>query len=294
MNQPPEQPQGWHPPDEPPKQDETPPRSEAPPESGPAPADRPPPYQGHYGSGQAQPLPAYPQQPNPEQPYPQQQPYGQPPSPQQPYGQQPYGQQPYGPPGYGGAPDPHAGRGARFGAGLLDRVILVAASIPFVLPAVRWDRIQDAADSGETLDTADMYNIPLLFAGYAIAFVLEFAYYTIQHARWGRTPGKRAASVRVVRASDHGAVSWGQAAMRQGFVSVLTAASSFLGLLGPAGSLLSLLVGIVWLLDHAWILWDPRRQALHDKVAGTVVVKAVSWAPDPYARSRVPGDPGNL
>ena len=25
-------------------------------------------------------------------------------------------------------------------------------------------------------------------------------------------------------------------------------------------------------LDPAWLLWDPKRQALHDKVADTVVV----------------------
>jgi uncharacterized RDD family membrane protein YckC len=27
------------------------------------------------------------------------------------------------------------------------------------------------------------------------------------------------------------------------------------------------------LLDELWLLWDPRRQCLHDKWAGTVVVR---------------------
>ncbi|MUN39923.1 RDD family protein [Actinomadura litoris] len=288
MSQPPEQPQGWHPPDEPPKQDETP-QSDAAPQAEPAPApapdDRPPPYQGHYGSGQAQPLPAYPQQAHPQQPY-GQQPYPQQPYPQQPYPQQPYGQQPYGPPGGG----PIAGRGARLGAGLLDWLIVGVVSVPFLLPAIRWDRFQDAADSGETLEAADMYDIPRLLIGYACILVLGFAYYTVQHAKWGQTVGKRAAGVRVVRASDHGPVSWGQAALRQGFVYLLTIGSAVLSLLGPVGNLL----GILGLLDNAWILWDPQRQGLHDKVAKTVVVKAAQWAPNPYAKARVPGDPGNL
>jgi uncharacterized RDD family membrane protein YckC len=28
------------------------------------------------------------------------------------------------------------------------------------------------------------------------------------------------------------------------------------------------------LLDSLWVLWDPRRHALHDKLARTVVVRA--------------------
>ena len=38
--------------------------------------------------------------------------------------------------------------------------------------------------------------------------------------------------------------------------------------------------GIGGLIDVAWILWDPRKQALHDKVAKTLVVTAVP--PNPY------------
>ena len=43
-----------------------------------------------------------------------------------------------------------------------------------------------------------------------------------------------------------------------------------LGLLGlvPVISLVSSLVG---LLDSMWLLWDPRRQTLHDKIADTLV-----------------------
>jgi uncharacterized RDD family membrane protein YckC len=28
-----------------------------------------------------------------------------------------------------------------------------------------------------------------------------------------------------------------------------------------------------WLLDHLWPLWDGRRQALHDKVVASVVIR---------------------
>jgi uncharacterized RDD family membrane protein YckC len=34
----------------------------------------------------------------------------------------------------------------------------------------------------------------------------------------------------------------------------------------------TLLTGSYWLLDNLWPLWDRKRQALHDKAAGTNVV----------------------
>ena len=36
--------------------------------------------------------------------------------------------------------------------------------------------------------------------------------------------------------------------------------------------IISLLTPVVSVLDKLWLLWDPRRQTLHDKVADTVVV----------------------
>jgi uncharacterized RDD family membrane protein YckC len=36
--------------------------------------------------------------------------------------------------------------------------------------------------------------------------------------------------------------------------------------------LLGLFAPVLRFLDPAWLLWDPKRQALHDKVADTVVV----------------------
>jgi uncharacterized RDD family membrane protein YckC len=38
--------------------------------------------------------------------------------------------------------------------------------------------------------------------------------------------------------------------------------------------------GLFALINESWLLWDPRRQCLHDKAAGTVVVKKNAPAPD--------------
>ncbi|MGI5326279.1 RDD family protein [Actinomadura nitritigenes] len=272
----------------------------------PAPAgpadDRPPPYQGTYGAPPGRPQPVftppagnpapgsgqagYGQGPGAQQaPYgPGQPPYGQAPHPQAPYGQAPYGPGAgYGPPSLASG-DPHApaSRGLRFAAGLIDRFIVGVFNVPVVLFAIRWDRLREVADSGQSLDNPlDAYDLPRLAVGYAVAMLLGVAYYTVQHAVWGKTIGKRAVGIRVVRADDRTAAGWGQIIARQGFVFLADALTTALTLLVPLGGL----IGFVALLDNAWILWDRDRRAVHDKVAGTVVVRAPAWAPDPYART---------
>ncbi|WP_165964121.1 RDD family protein [Actinomadura sp. KC216] len=232
--------------------------------------ERPPPYQGTYGAQPGQIPPAPPVGPGHAPPVP-----GAPPQPA-------YGPPGQPPPGYGGGPhDMLAGRGARLGAGILDGLLLSIVAMPAVLFSIRWDKMEESMESGEPIvDPLELYNIPRLLTGYAIAFLVGFAYYTILHAKWGQTLGKKAVGIRLVKASDHSAVSWGQVMGRQGFVYAITLATASLNLLTPAAGIL----GLAGLLDTAWILWDPRRQALHDKVAGTVVVKAVPWVPNPYAK----------
>ncbi|NHA68807.1 RDD family protein [Phycicoccus flavus] len=78
------------------------------------------------------------------------------------------------------------------------------------------------------------------------------------------TPGKMALGTVVRPVDAPGGVSLVVALRRQA-IALLTAALGLNVLLGYLGAILEL-------LDPAWLLWDPRRQCLHDKVAGTVVV----------------------
>ena len=76
----------------------------------------------------------------------------------------------------------------------------------------------------------------------------------------GATPGKACAGIRVVREDGRPAGFW--------LMLVREAMLKFL-----ASALLSLVTaGIYWAADCLWPLWDQRRQSLHDKMAGTVVV----------------------
>lgn len=255
----------------------------------PGPSDRPPPYQGTYGAqpGQTPPPPAAG--------------YGPPAPPPAGYGQPGYGRQPgYGQPlpqapplpGYGAPGGPQnelAGRMARLGAGIIDSIVLGVAAVPAALASIRWDRMQESVESGEPItDPMELYNIPRLLTGYLIVFLLGFAYFTVLHKKYGQTLGKKAFSIRVVKASDLSAVTWGQVFARQGFVYAITLVTLAINFLSASAGV----IGLLGLLDNAWILWDERRQAVHDKVAGTVVMKATPWTPNPYARPPAPGQAG--
>ncbi|MFI0353123.1 RDD family protein [Actinomadura sp. 9N407] len=215
-----------------------------------------------------QPEPGPDEQPG-QQPPPYSGAYGQPHG-QQP-GQVPQGPSPYSPdehgrpyvgtPGYGAGPYGElASRWARLGALLLDSVLIGTVSLVLSLPFIDWDAVIDPyADTGSYF-TTDLTTS-------AISTVLGFFYFWLMHARSGQTLGKKAAGIRVIREQDGGAISSGTAAWRYG-VQIL----------------LAIPCGLGSVLDALWILWDPRKQTLHDKAAHTLVVKVVPGMPDPYAK----------
>lgn len=87
----------------------------------------------------------------------------------------------------------------------------------------------------------------------ALFMVLGVGYFAGSTACWGQTAGKRLLGLRVMRA-DGGPVGGGQAFFRE-----------TLGRLA-AGFLLG--------LGYLWVLMDRQGQGWHDKLAGTVVVRA--------------------
>ncbi|WP_433229998.1 RDD family protein [Actinomadura formosensis] len=183
-----------------------------------------------------------------EPPYGQQQPYG------QPYGQQPYG----GRPGYGAPSAVLAGRWARLGAGVIDLIIIGIVTGLISIPFVNWNRVINPEPG------TSMYSGAQVGTN-AISIVLAFLYFWLMHAKWGQTLGKMLLRIRVVRDDNGQAITNGQALGR----------AAFYGVLGG-------ICGCIGLIDIAWILWDPRKQALHCKVAHTVVVTADPRLPNPY------------
>ena len=93
----------------------------------------------------------------------------------------------------------------------------------------------------------------------AVLTVLGVIYFALLNGgAKGQTLGKKLWGVRVRDAATGGPLGPAKAAVRY---------------LAPA--LLSIVTfGLIWLPDGLWLFWDRRRQTLHDKVAGSVVVMA--------------------
>ena len=140
---------------------------------------------------------------------------------------------------------PLAGRWRRLFAGILDAIIVAIVSAPF---GTSWEMVWDSSKG--VWD-----RVPVQHA--LIASIISFLYYWLLHAFWnGQTLGKKLFGMRVVQ-ENGSKITVGQAALRQ-VVEVV----------------LSWLCCIGGLLDLGWILFDPRKQALHDKAAKTLVVDA--------------------
>jgi uncharacterized RDD family membrane protein YckC len=99
-----------------------------------------------------------------------------------------------------------------------------------------------------------------------IGLVVAAAYDLPQMVRWnGRTVGKRALRIRVVRASG-GPMTLGVAFVREILCKTLTFGLSVVSVFVPG----IILLGLV---DDLWILGDDENRALHDIVARTRVVR---------------------
>ncbi|UCG38592.1 MAG: RDD family protein [bacterium] len=131
-----------------------------------------------------------------------------------------------------------AGFFRRFAALLFDWILLSLAS-DLVLLAYRLG--SGAKKTAVEMETA-----------LGISLVLFFLYFTILIGEGGQTLGKKLLKVKVLR-SDGSPVTYGRA---------------FLRALGYFVSCFFL----TW-LGFLWAIWDRRKQAWHDKIADTIVVK---------------------
>jgi uncharacterized RDD family membrane protein YckC len=155
---------------------------------------------------------------------------------------------------------------SRAAARLLDSLIEGLLALPFLLWLV-WPAVQRFIDSvpadGSAPSQAAMTALQSDLLGVStsitvISVVVSALYQLPQNKAWGRTIGKRALGIRIRPLTADLPLSWGQVIARWG---VFEAFSIVLG-------------GLPLLLDCLWPLWDkPWQQALHDKVARTIVVR---------------------
>lgn len=125
----------------------------------------------------------------------------------------------------------------------------------------------EASESGSPLPDQSAYISEMLAASLPItiiSLVVGLLYETVFLVWRGATPGKMMLGTVVRRVGSAGKLTLLDAIKRQ-LIGIGTAVLGLAPVVGVLGSLVSV-------LDPAWLLWDPKRQTLHDKVADTVVV----------------------
>lgn len=143
-----------------------------------------------------------------------------------------------------------AGFFSRLEAFVIDLVILSVLQIggaAFIQAFLRFFRLDQLAAN----IIFAWKSSPYYFAIGALAITLvTIVYFTFFWTLIGFTPGKAVLGLKVVR-KQGGRTSFGRALLRF-FAYWISAIPLFLGFL--------------------WVLWDPGRQAWHDKIAGTQVL----------------------
>ncbi|GAA0313872.1 RDD family protein [Kineococcus aurantiacus] len=114
-----------------------------------------------------------------------------------------------------------------------------------------------AGDSAAVADLVANTSYNAAAQRLTLVLVAVSAAYTVLTTRfYGATPGKALCGLRVRDWDRPGLPTTGQAVVR------------WIG-----SDLLGSIIGLWYLVDFLWPTWDQRRQAVHDKLARTVVVK---------------------
>jgi uncharacterized RDD family membrane protein YckC len=159
---------------------------------------------------------------------------------------------------YGKASGPRAGFWKRFGAALVDGII-VGVPTWIVIALVFGIKLKTQHANGtQSVSFSGKFFGESVFAG-----LVTLVYYALlDGGPRGQTLGKRVAGIRVVDAASGTSIGYARGLGR--------AAGKFVFNL-----LMNLcLVGI---LDYLWMLWDRENQTLHDKMVGSYVVPVEAY-----------------
>ena len=151
----------------------------------------------------------------------------------------------------------------RLAAYLVDSVLTQVPGLVLLLALGGTLVINLEGDDGESL--AESVNglsaaLTLVALASAVVLLVYFVWWLFA-LRDGQTPGKQLVGIRVIR--DDGTPSdWGYTFVREFVIKFLV-----------GGFLSGMTGGIYWIVDHLWALFDGDRQALHDKMVATLVVR---------------------
>lgn len=144
----------------------------------------------------------------------------------------------------------YAGFWLRLAAYLIDGVMLnIVTSITYLIFGVsdylEVNRAPDGSFESFSFNGAE-FTVAML-----LGFGISATYSIVCTSRWGQTVGKKAVGIKVVDARGH-------------LLSPRAAAIRWIGYLVSI---------IILFIGYLMVAWDPRKQGLHDKMAGSFVVK---------------------
>jgi len=165
--------------------------------------------------------------------------------------------------------------GPRFWAGMVDGIIFA----PFDYLMVHIISVD-----------SNLFFVVVWFAIISLAFSI---YSVVMHANWGQTIGKMMCKVKVLRNSDERSIDLHLSLIRDSVPIVLTTVTiiyylfktisgdpvltnMILALKGQGEPIFDLLtwIGVLWFVcEIITMLTNKKRRALHDYIAGTVVVR---------------------
>jgi uncharacterized RDD family membrane protein YckC len=156
-----------------------------------------------------------------------------------------------------------AGFGTRLGGYLLDGLLYgllfavgLVPGIVLIVQAVDECTRVSGSDSTEFVCTDDQLDVGLLLGGIGAivaAFVVVVILYLRALAKTGQTWGRKIVGIKVIDEQTGAPPGWGKAIGRSLFASLVSAQIIYIG--------------------YLWMLWDDKKQTLHDKVAHTHVIR---------------------
>lgn len=136
----------------------------------------------------------------------------------------------------------YAGFWVRLGAHIIDQIIL--SIIGWIICFIILSLVSGDLTAEDYVDfRASLVAI--------IGFILEVTYYVAFWIWRGQTPGKIAVGIKVIR-TDTSSISLGRSVLRY------------------IGYIIS---SLIFMIGYLWIVFDSRKQGLHDKIADTYVIK---------------------
>jgi uncharacterized RDD family membrane protein YckC len=212
-------------------------------------------------------------------------------------GQRQFGQPPGGQPGNRPVPGA-AGWSQRDAtlAGAFERLLAMTLDWALILgvafavlhtPMLRfWHQVQAVLTSARTLSQTAAQNAYINFVQspttvstvvhfMLLTFGIALPYFWVMSLLGGATLGQRALGLRVVMAADRSGIDIRTAGIR---AAVFLAGPALFSFGAEVGTLISTVGGVLWLADCMILITDSRRQSLHDRAAGTIVVRKSALA----------------